>query len=97
MPRLGARRGQAAAREGVMKADAATSAKATSWTASMMPPASASPNTVSPQRITVTLAAVEVVAITGTASPCWKARALARNASTEASTATGSQGEAKPP
>ena len=45
----------------------------------------------------VRFAAVEVLAITGTASPSWKPRAEARKASTEARPATGSQGDAMTP
>ena len=45
----------------------------------------------------VRFAAVEVLAITGTASPCWKPRADARKASTDAAAATGSHGEAITP
>ena len=41
----------------------------------------------------VRFAAVEVVAMTGTASPSWKPRAEARKASAAATAATGSQGE----
>ena len=61
--------------------------------ASSTPPASASPKTTIPPVITVMLAAVEVQAMTGTASPSWKPRAEAKKASTEASAATGSHGE----
>ena len=42
----------------------------------------------------VTFAAVDVQAMTGTASPCWKPRAEARKASAEAMIATGSHGVA---
>ena len=50
-----------------------------------------------PPVITVMFAAVEVQAMTGTASPSWKPRAEARKASTEARTATGSHGELSRP
>src|ERR671922_219575 len=59
----------------------------------MSPPASASPKTRMPPRMHVTFAAVDVHAMTGTASPSWKPRAEARKASTDASTATGSHGD----
>ena len=71
---------------------AATSAKAASWTASRMPPASASPKTRMPPMMQVRFAAVEVQAMTGTASPSWKPRAEARKASAEASGGDGQPG-----
>jgi hypothetical protein len=81
-----------------MAAAPMTSRKARHWTTTpSASPGIGSPKTRIPPEIAVTLAAALVIVMTGTASPFWRPRADAKNASTEASTQVTIHGEARPP
>src|SRR3954469_22405235 len=79
---------------GVTSAAEITRTNANAWTAiPSVSPGIGSPNTTIPPRMQDTLAAVDVAAITGTASPSRRRRADAKKATTEAIPVTASQGE----